>query len=43
MSESAKEPIKIYLDDQDELNQQIEVAVTQAVEDALVARVEDLL
>ncbi|MCB0895413.1 MAG: hypothetical protein H6529_02955 [Nocardioides sp.] len=31
------------LDDQDELNQQIEVAVTQAVEDALVARVEDLL
>ena len=31
------------LDDQDELNQQVEAAVTQAVKDSLVARLRDLL
>jgi hypothetical protein len=31
------------LDDQDDLNQQVEVAVTQAVKDSLVARLQDLL
>ena len=31
------------LDDQDDLNQQVEAAVTQAVKDSLAARLRDLL